>query len=182
MGAKVKSSLSSWPVTMRPWTWYGPVVVGESDPSGFECENQRMIRRVDLDLRAVSSCDDGVGVSAGRVGPATKDGGLGEELHAETGGCGEDAVHANAGRRWGPLCRRRSRFSADRSAWSGCRACAFRGEIERGAGGGSRRERSCAGRGLTGHVGAGGVRGRYVVCAAAGIGGVSVRRSSRNHV
>src|ERR1700686_2115744 len=34
-GANVKSPSPFWPVTVRPWTWYGPEAPGLRDPSGW---------------------------------------------------------------------------------------------------------------------------------------------------
>ena len=94
-----------------------------------------MVRRVDFDDGSGSVSDHSVRIGAGGVGAAAEDDGLGEELNAEAGGGGEDAVHADAGR------RRRAFVSAEHGFQQiglhglYADAGAFRGEVERGAGG-----------------------------------------------
>jgi hypothetical protein len=62
-----------------------------------------VIGRVDLDDCLWSVSLDEVGVGAGGVGAAAKDGGLGEELDAEAGGGREDACMRMPGGVGGPL-------------------------------------------------------------------------------
>ncbi len=65
---------------------------------GAESEGERVIGRSDFDDCAGSAHFNCVGIGACGVRAAAEDYGFRKELHAETGGGGEDAVHANSGR------------------------------------------------------------------------------------
>ena len=79
--------------------------------------------------------DDGVGIGAGGVGAAAEDDGLGEELDAEAGGGGEDAVHADAGRRGRAFVAAEHGFEEIGLHGLDADGCALGGEVEGGAGG-----------------------------------------------
>ena len=97
-------------------------------------ESQRMIRRIDLDDRAIRTRNDCVRIGARSVRATSQYRRLREELHTEASRRGEDAVHANAWRRRRSLVAAEHRLQHVGLHRLDTNACALGGQVQRGAG------------------------------------------------